>query len=282
MGEKKQAPLERLAAVLSNVDQRAAALGREALAELTAALEQARRDAAEYRRAMHEISTQRDAAVVRAEAAEEELASLRPSGQVAEMLGELSSCLIHTGECRDNGGPDCTCALTHLPTLAAKAQGYEAAVEERDKAWSERATTIAEKHSAVADNAALLEALDGATQLLAEYDAAGAESIDSHIDVTDKNAHPGAALLEEHRKTTEALEACREHVRQTGEKHRKALVRARNEGLEKAAVLKDYHAQQHERRARRKTTRDPGAWALRAKAARADAAVFRAMKEREQ
>lgn len=94
--------------------------------------------------------------------------------------------------------------------------------KERDAAWSERASAIAEKHAALADNAALLQALCAAKEALGKaqvnipwgtpprlacglaYDA-----------VPVAVAHPGAALLEE---------------------HRRALVRARNEGLEDAAA----------------------------------------------
>jgi hypothetical protein len=125
-------------------------------------------------------------------------ARLKPSGQVAEDVALVrkavddSRMLGYTAEDDE--------AVDALSRLAAKAQAHDAAV---------------------ASNAALLEALDGATQLLAEYDAAGAESIDNHVDVTDKNAHPGAAMLEE---------------------HRKALVWARNEAREDAAALADGEA----------------------------------------
>lgn len=106
-----------------------------------------------------------------------ELARLTPSGQVAEDAAAALAPFEGRVFVPSVG-------KVAIARLAAKAQGYEAAV---------------------ADNATLLEALDGATQLLAEYDAAGAEEIDRHIDVTDSAAHPGAALLKERHEQAELV-----------------------------------------------------------------------------
>ena len=163
-----------------------------------------------------------------------------------------------------------------IERLAAKAQGYDAAV---------------------ADNAALLAAVNDVLNFvhLHSPDMGGNHRYNfmpkhgpavARLQHLAAQPHSGAALLEEHREelaaaarrheTTRATMHVREH------EHRKALVRARNEGLEKAAATKEYHAQQHDKRARRKSTKRPGEWAQLAKEARADAAVFRAMMEPEQ
>jgi hypothetical protein len=99
-----------------------------------------------------------------------------------------------------------------------------------------------------ADNAALLDLLKDcmeAIRLVAEDDVTEA-LVDLRQQLPDVLAqpHPGAALLEEHRKALiarsnleEANASLHEQLAQMERGHAKALVRARNEGLERAALL---------------------------------------------
>lgn len=188
-------------------------------------------------------------------ALEAELERPKPSGQVAEAMemlrmawwaacGEECDGTNHAEGCEVKGYES---ALSHL---AAKAQGYEAVAEERDAAVS-RADYLAvlsvgqteqmdgliealdtppegdpmdsvraikqERDAAVADNAALLAWIDEwghATWCDREHDKALRCTEQCNAGPMLQEPHPGAASLEQ---------------------HRKALVRARNEGLERAA-----------------------------------------------
>jgi hypothetical protein len=134
-------------------------------------------------------------------ALEAEFASLKPSGQVAEDVATVRRGLARIGT-EEVGLYDGA-----LHRLAVKAHGYDAAVVDRDKAWSERATAIAEKHSAVADNAALVDLFGevaNAPRLRSDPTCAWCGTRDHHpicpVGRALATLHPGAALLETHRK----------------------------------------------------------------------------------
>lgn len=244
-------------------------------ASLEAELAQARADAAEYRRAMHEISTQRDVAVGKAEALESdrdtwkqcaderqqallqqaadkanmakerdearsELARLKPTGQVAEDAADVVRWINGPGAspCKPE---KCPC-LGHraLARLAAKAQAYErlrsiiAYIQECDGGAhllteagalsADRQDEVREEHNAaVADNAALVKKLrkaDALFEWLTDNDSLSddgrtkAHAVRQELSKSANNVHPGAALLEQ---------------------HRKEVKQARNEGLEEIA-----------------------------------------------
>lgn len=123
-------------------------------------------------------------------------------------------------------------------------QGHIAALEADKDEWKRKAMDAEnhpavqafrrERDEAVADNAALLGALGDAVPQAGDFfrEKYG-------LDKVLAEPHPGAALLAQHDKEIahwrEKYEACCEHVKQTGAEHRKALIRARNEGLERAA-----------------------------------------------
>jgi hypothetical protein len=96
-------------------------------------------------------------------------------------------------------------ARAALSRLATKAQGYDAAVVDRDKAWSERATAIAEKHSAVADNAALVKRAKD----IAEDESNILEWRNAAHAILGNDPHPGVALLEEMQGLRRELELVR-------------------------------------------------------------------------
>lgn len=233
------------------------------ISELEKLLESARKERDEARAALAVSVESTNTYVSRCIALRDEVDRLKPSGQVAEEVETVRLLL---------GGS----SSPALISLATKAHGYEAAV---------------------ADNAALLDL----AMMVVTTHHPGVICICPDVpkpgkphwrDCEDAQAllaqpHPGAALLEELRQAATLLhqrpgETLPEAIRRVYADHDKAILRAMNEGLEKAASMKEYHAQQHEKRARRKATMEPEAWAQRAKEARQDADVFRAMKEPEQ
>lgn len=101
------------------------------------------------------------------------------------------------------------------------------------------AALLEEHKAALADNAALLAWIDvwgHASWCEREHDKSLRCSEQCNASEMLSRAHPGAALLDE-------LTAVRKECDWARKEHRKALVRARNEGLEKAAVLADNAAQ---------------------------------------
>lgn len=174
-----------------------------------------------------------------------ELARLKPSGQVAEDERSLRSGLA---------------AFVFYETRRPL-----------DDALSRLAAAAQEREAVLADNAALTlvaEAVRGITQDLAENGVAAdcpyvsQERAQELLAIIDAR-HPGAALLEvvsalrqyQHRDEPDLATTTRRLLEERGriahmvdaEEHRKALVRARNKGLEKAAVEADAAAERAER-----------------------------------
>lgn len=154
----------------------------------------------------------------RAERAEAEVARLKPSGQVAEDE-EKALAGLGWGKIPDGAYVTGDESRAAIRRLAAKAQGYAAAV---------------------ADNAALLAQLlrtcrCGGTgwyyppcphcgDSTNDHECPDKKACDhSYLPIIATQPHPGAALLEE---------------------HRRALIRARNEGLELAAKTHDKEAEE--------------------------------------
>lgn len=151
-------------------------------------------------------------------------AHVAPAGQAAEDDAEtVREFIVAQEEPSDF-------ALNALRRIAAKAQGYEAAVAENiemrrllatrveasrlDEANAELGKACADRDAATAANAAKEVAMYGALAALSQPATLPADVRAAREFLTGAlRPHPGAALLEE---------------------HRKALVQARNEGLEKA------------------------------------------------
>lgn len=201
---------------------------------LGAEFAQAHADAAEYRRAMHEISTQRDALDGYAETLQElvdvlrpngetvleaarrvtaEIAHLKPSGQVAEDKATLAGALTRGEEFTPHN-------LDALSRLVAKAQGYEEMLggekahnevlddlyrilgqRDGEDTLSAAERVVSERNTAVANNAALLEVIDDIAHRSTDT-LGGMEAHDRAVRVRQQ-PHPGAALLEH-------LRACRD------------------------------------------------------------------------
>lgn len=147
--------------------------------------------------------------------------------------------------------------------LGKAMEAITAAEAERDAAWSERAKAIAEKHSALADNAKLIERMQNTVA-----------SLRKAVDDEKAKKRPSQARIME---WMHALVLFEQHINMADgspggmllEQHRKALARARNEGLEKAALDFD-----------READANPGV--LWARTCRSLAARIRAMKEQEE
>lgn len=147
-------------------------------------------------------------------AAQQMLARLKPSGQVAEDEELVRECFDHY---KPNGQP----ALLALHTLAAKAQGYEATVAELEAGKKLMAEHMRQRDAAVADNAALVEHARTERQMLAllyhrikalgVHDATdtmtdAVTTVERWMDAvpdTYEQPHPGAALLERMKKLEE-------------------------------------------------------------------------------
>jgi hypothetical protein len=176
-----------------------------------------------------------------AERAAAELDRLKPSGQVAEDEALLVGALEHINPKAGLLGFEADAVDAAARRLAAKAQGYEAAMAKAAElerqleasmsppsALAELIMVRAERDAAVADNAALHAKLEEVWLKVPvqHLEGLGVASV-------LRASQSGAALLEE---------------------HRKALVRARNEGLEEAARWHEERAQ----KAREEARREPG------------------------
>lgn len=195
------------------------------------------------------------------------LARLKPSGQVAEDMVCLRATIREWTTYSAGSREDDLAALFRL---AAKAQGYEAA----ERLSEARALAVSQMTSAyeaaVADNAAL--AADGVrlrrsleplreramaasgTRELWQEEYQILRACNEH-DAMAGQPHPSAALLEQltqaaallHQRPVETLP---DAIRRAYADHDKALVRARNEGLERAATRVDWLAVTSEGRGR--------------------------------
>lgn len=237
-------------------------------------------------------------------ALEDELSRLTPSGQVAEDDAMIRTALKilekRTGQSYQN-------AADALERLAAKAQGYEALAAACREALgphhsagtpadvallhkdleAARAFSVQfgkERDAAVADNAALVEDMKRA-HVAAMHVTTLPGTLQEVWEATSKawrQPHPGAALLEQHRKALEdAYQRGRDDERKAGGL---SLARARNEGLEKAASRIEKEADVVEQKyAERRNVGGSEEPVIHAVAAviRGAAAIARAMKEPE-
>ena len=164
---------------------------------------------------------------------------LTPSGQVAEDERLLVAVCQGNADERQR-------LRSALSRLAAKAQGYEAAVEQRDAAMRvadmtqqtvellnrQLEQTEKESDAAVADNAALVKLADALVDAVTKaYEAQPGRDLArqaqaawmaaARLDDDLKQPHPGAALLEKHRKDVEKMKRENRQLRYLGEEQGK-------------------------------------------------------------
>lgn len=188
---------ERLADLMSEVPSQAwVDEVMDHISALVAELAQAKADAAEYRRAMMEIATQRDAESSRADAAED--ARDEAVADNAKMLDLLRR--ADSGHSSRMFWDEVTAAVRSLHPGAALLEEVET-LRQRQALWEEAA-----------------HALYGYTEFIGPC-AHGRDPWDRCDECGEKNAVSAAVGL----------------LNKEREEHRKALVLARNEGLEKAA-----------------------------------------------
>lgn len=164
-------------------------------------------------------------------ALEAELARLKPSGQVAHDQTMVFGALMHVNPKAGLLGFDRATVDAALVSLAAKAQGYEAAVADnaaRQRVGAMMANAcfnLSQREHLRPDERQTLDELRRA------WDALG--------------AHPGAALLEEHRKEAEAftarLAALRDHAQMLYESAPPTNSRTSREQVEQWEKAKRIH-----------------------------------------
>jgi hypothetical protein len=206
-----------------------------------------------------------------------------------ELIARLTSSCVWCGEEPPSGLDPEALKLhirEHLTTCPL--HPMRALEKERDANAQSAVNAVRDREAALANYAALLAAgnrihdlaqHDEACRMLVGDDFAMCDCAIGDWQQVQREPHPGAALLEEHRKALKDAEV-RGYARCTDDMQ-KALVRARNEGLEKAADQCNYSSNYAARKASRKTTPavDAPAWLKASEMARQCAAAIRAMKE---